>query len=319
MAFWPYEAQCGAGLAGYLGAVFMVALSGVWIAVVSWRRRAAWAHIISLLLIMWGGALAAIEILPRVGYARASLDHPAIWRCALRGALRRDAMRTRRPAAIPLVLAAVRVQACGGASRVAPVPGGSARSASRRSNALPPGDYRGILSGILAPPPGEMPRDVPLEVGLTAAVHIVGDTTRIGFAADETVAGTPRNLYARPLFPRATPRAPASATWSAGGTSSAGCCSAPGRARWKGDARRPIHGPIAERREHAPRCPTVGHALATDRRRSRRAPPSRSAPAGGGVVISPCSGNSTAAAADRARLASTVPAPRSCVPPEPTP
>jgi hypothetical protein len=82
MAFWPYEAQCGMGLAGYLGAVTVVALSGVWIAVVSWRRRAAWAHIVSLLLIMWGGALAAIEILPRVGYARASLDHPAIWRCA---------------------------------------------------------------------------------------------------------------------------------------------------------------------------------------------------------------------------------------------
>jgi hypothetical protein len=82
MAFWPYEAQCGAGLAGYLGAVFMVVLSGMWIAVVSWRRRAAWAHVISLLLIMWGGALAAIEILPRVGYARASLDHPAIWRCS---------------------------------------------------------------------------------------------------------------------------------------------------------------------------------------------------------------------------------------------
>ena len=82
VAFWPYVAQCGLGLAGYLGAVGMVVVSGVWTAVVSWRRRAAWAHVISLLLIMWGAALAALEVLPRVGYARASLDHPAVWTCS---------------------------------------------------------------------------------------------------------------------------------------------------------------------------------------------------------------------------------------------
>ena len=82
VAFWPYVAQCGLGLAGYLGAVTMVVVSGVWTAVVSWRRRAAWAHVISLLLIMWGAALAALEVLPRVGYARASLDHPAVWTCS---------------------------------------------------------------------------------------------------------------------------------------------------------------------------------------------------------------------------------------------
>jgi hypothetical protein len=81
VAFWPYVAQCGLGLAGYLGAVTMVAVGGVWTAVVSWRRRAAWAHVVSLLLIMWGASLAALEVLPRVGYARASLDHPAVWLC----------------------------------------------------------------------------------------------------------------------------------------------------------------------------------------------------------------------------------------------
>ena len=81
MVFWPYAARCGAGLVGYLGAVTMLVLGGVWSAVWSWRHRAAKAHTLSLLLVLWGLLLASIDVLPRVGYAKPSVEHPAAWAC----------------------------------------------------------------------------------------------------------------------------------------------------------------------------------------------------------------------------------------------
>ena len=81
MVFWPYSARCGLGLAGYLGAVTVLAVGGLWSAVWTWRHRAAKAHTLSLLLVMWGLVLAGLDVLPRVGYARATLEHPAGWAC----------------------------------------------------------------------------------------------------------------------------------------------------------------------------------------------------------------------------------------------
>ncbi len=79
--FWPYEARCGLQLAYYLAAVIAVTASGVWSAVWSWRHHSGRAHMLSLLLVVWGLVLGAAEILPRVGYAAPSLDRPAIWSC----------------------------------------------------------------------------------------------------------------------------------------------------------------------------------------------------------------------------------------------
>jgi hypothetical protein len=79
--FWPYDARCGFGLAAYLGAVAVVILSGVWSGVWTWRHHTGRAHILSLLLILWGIVLGAREILPRSGYARPTLDVPAGWTC----------------------------------------------------------------------------------------------------------------------------------------------------------------------------------------------------------------------------------------------
>jgi hypothetical protein len=80
MVFWPYRAACGLDLAGYLGAVGAVILAGGWTAVWTWRHRSPRAHVASLLLVGWGLALAAAEILPRSGYAR---PDPArsVWVC----------------------------------------------------------------------------------------------------------------------------------------------------------------------------------------------------------------------------------------------
>lgn len=81
MIFWPYSARCGAGLFAYLGAVGVLVGAGVWSSVWTWRHRSAKAHLLSLLILLWGGVLGAIEVLPRVGYATPSESHPAQWMC----------------------------------------------------------------------------------------------------------------------------------------------------------------------------------------------------------------------------------------------
>jgi len=58
-----------------------VTIGGAWSAIWSWRHRASVAHILSLALMLWGGALAAREVLPRVGYAIPTEAHPAVWMC----------------------------------------------------------------------------------------------------------------------------------------------------------------------------------------------------------------------------------------------
>lgn len=81
MMFWPYDAKCGAGLALYLGAVAAVIISGIWSAVWSWRHRASRLHVLSLLILTWGLVLGSLEVLPRVGYAKPNVLHPANWAC----------------------------------------------------------------------------------------------------------------------------------------------------------------------------------------------------------------------------------------------
>jgi hypothetical protein len=81
MLFWPYDARCGLGLAAYLASTGVVVLGGVWSGIWTWRHRAARAHILSLLIVVWGLALAAVDVLPRVGYAQPTAAHPPVWRC----------------------------------------------------------------------------------------------------------------------------------------------------------------------------------------------------------------------------------------------
>jgi hypothetical protein len=81
MVFWPYSARCGTGLFAYLGAVAVLVAAGVWTSVWTWKHRSAKAHVLSLLLIAWGGVLGATEVLPRIGYAKPTADHPAEWLC----------------------------------------------------------------------------------------------------------------------------------------------------------------------------------------------------------------------------------------------
>ncbi len=77
MPFWPYGHGCGIGLFAYLAAAGVVALSGVWVALASWQTRRPLAHVIALLVTLWGLGLVAAEVLPRVGYAKQAIR----WSC----------------------------------------------------------------------------------------------------------------------------------------------------------------------------------------------------------------------------------------------
>ena len=77
MTQWPYTHGCGIRLACYLVGVVAVLAAGIWSSLSSWRRRLGVAHVLAQLLIVWGLVLAARELLPRVGYAKA----PAVWFC----------------------------------------------------------------------------------------------------------------------------------------------------------------------------------------------------------------------------------------------
>jgi len=81
MAIWPYPARCGVGLMGYLAAVGVVTAGGLWSSIWTWRHRASRAHTVSLLVLAWGLVLGAMQVLPRIGYAKPDLNHPATWFC----------------------------------------------------------------------------------------------------------------------------------------------------------------------------------------------------------------------------------------------
>jgi len=78
---WPYRADCGWPLYGYLAAVFVVLLTAGWAAIAAWRLRMPAAHVLALVAGFWGIVLAAEQVLPRVGYAAES----RAWSCPAPG------------------------------------------------------------------------------------------------------------------------------------------------------------------------------------------------------------------------------------------
>lgn len=70
MTQWPYAHGCGLQLVWYLGAAAGVILAGMWGTVISWKRRMPGAHVVSLLVTLWGAYLAGKVVLDRTGYAK---------------------------------------------------------------------------------------------------------------------------------------------------------------------------------------------------------------------------------------------------------
>ena len=77
MTQWPYTHGCGLRLIFYLVGVTAVIAAGTWSGISSWKRRLGVAHVLSQGLIIFGLVLAAREVLPRIGYAKAE----APWLC----------------------------------------------------------------------------------------------------------------------------------------------------------------------------------------------------------------------------------------------
>jgi hypothetical protein len=72
LPLWPYERHCGLQLGFFLGATGLTLLAGFLGAMASWANRRGFGHIVSLVVIVWAGSIAAREVLPRIGYARES-------------------------------------------------------------------------------------------------------------------------------------------------------------------------------------------------------------------------------------------------------
>ncbi len=79
--FWPYASRCGLGLSGYLAAISGVTIAGLWSSVWTWRHRTARAHVLSLVLVLYAIVLGAVEILPRIGYAKSDTTRPTGFAC----------------------------------------------------------------------------------------------------------------------------------------------------------------------------------------------------------------------------------------------
>jgi hypothetical protein len=74
---WPYLHACGLAAYGYAAAAGGVVLAGLWGAVTSWQRRMGLAHVVSLLVALWGGVLLGRAVLDRTTYVKV----PLTWRC----------------------------------------------------------------------------------------------------------------------------------------------------------------------------------------------------------------------------------------------
>jgi hypothetical protein len=77
LVLWPYDKACGIRLVFFLGAAVLAIMLGVLGAFNSWAHRQGVAMLVSLLVIVWAGIIAAREILPRAGYAKQALE----WTC----------------------------------------------------------------------------------------------------------------------------------------------------------------------------------------------------------------------------------------------
>ncbi len=74
---WPYLHACGIAAYGYVAAAGGVVLAGLWGAVTAWNRRMGLAHLVSLLVALWGGVLLGKAVVDRTGYVKV----PLTWSC----------------------------------------------------------------------------------------------------------------------------------------------------------------------------------------------------------------------------------------------
>jgi hypothetical protein len=80
--FWPYSRECGSGLFSYLGVAAVVIVGAVWSLLWTWRGRMARSHALSIIMMVWGLAVAASQIAPRTGaFGIAATAQTTRWFC----------------------------------------------------------------------------------------------------------------------------------------------------------------------------------------------------------------------------------------------
>lgn len=77
LVIWPYAKGCGTMLAVYLVGVAAVGGAGIWTMRSAWLARRSLPHLLGLVILLAALGLAALEILPRIGYAATALT----WGC----------------------------------------------------------------------------------------------------------------------------------------------------------------------------------------------------------------------------------------------
>lgn len=82
--WWPYPRSCGTGLYAFLGAEGVVVIGGLWAAAATWRARMPRTHALAMAAMLWGAGLLAIEVLPRIGYAKPDPGRPPGWTCEVK-------------------------------------------------------------------------------------------------------------------------------------------------------------------------------------------------------------------------------------------
>lgn len=79
LAMWPYDKACNLPLGIYLVGVLAVFGAAVWTMRLGWASRRGAVLIIGMATMLAALTLAAMEVLPRTGYAKVA----ATWTCAL--------------------------------------------------------------------------------------------------------------------------------------------------------------------------------------------------------------------------------------------
>jgi hypothetical protein len=156
LGIWPYGRACGLQLFFYLGAAGLTVIVGVLAALASWSHRRGVAHVVALLTLVWAGAVAAHEVLPRIGYAKVART----WTCVAPPAAGvTSGQGTTAPAGPTAGQGSARP-----APSIAPgdaVPNGSAPAAGAPSGSVPSGsaptagtDLQSTTTPTEAPAPG---------------------------------------------------------------------------------------------------------------------------------------------------------------------
>lgn len=78
LAIWPYGKACSLPLLAYLVGVLAVFGASVWAMRLAWRARRGGVMLLGLATMLAALMLAALEVLPRIGYAKVAME----WVCS---------------------------------------------------------------------------------------------------------------------------------------------------------------------------------------------------------------------------------------------